>query len=248
MPGYQHVDRLAEYLVELRNETSLCLTNKQADTIIHLWESLDSRDKCRVVYAARHQERLLTGRFRTPKKPTATPGVESTTRCFLGASSAPAQWPNCCRLVECIFIKLCTLFPAPKRKKNKPGTESSWSQVLQAYRQIRQRVVGNARVMQETQIQLVEVNQSTLISWFHSRSKGQELSVLLQGTMIPPAIAVAEDPLPDARQLQAEPLPAHQEHQYHLPESTAGQAKTRQQATRTIKPKGHATGHRFFFL
>ncbi len=50
--------------------------------------------------------------------PTQTPGVESTTRSVLGTSSAPAQWPDCCRLVETIFIRLCTIHPSPKRQGN----------------------------------------------------------------------------------------------------------------------------------
>ncbi|XP_073728786.1 uncharacterized protein [Misgurnus anguillicaudatus] len=108
VPGFQHVDRLAEYLVELRKCTALSLTNQEAETIIGLWQNLDAFDKWRVVYRPRFKKRLLTGRFRTPKTPTRTPGVESTTRCVLGASSAPAQWPDCCRLVETIFIRLCT--------------------------------------------------------------------------------------------------------------------------------------------
>lgn len=87
------MDSLAVYLVGLRDQNSLCLSNLQANHIIELWESLDDRDKQQVVYAARHQERLLSGRFRTPKRPSKTPGVESTTHCMLGASSALTQWP-----------------------------------------------------------------------------------------------------------------------------------------------------------
>ncbi|MEQ2183259.1 hypothetical protein GOODEAATRI_030909 [Goodea atripinnis] len=70
VPGYQHVDGLAEYLVELREQISLCLTNLQADSITELWLRLDDEDKQQVVYAARHQDRLLIGRFGTPKKPS----------------------------------------------------------------------------------------------------------------------------------------------------------------------------------
>lgn len=135
------------------------------------------------MYAARHQKRLLSGRFKTPKKPTHTPGVESTTRCVLGASSAPAQWPDCCRLVETIFIRLCTIHPSPKRKGK--GTLSRWSLILQDYRRIRQLVLGNSLVMGGTSMQLVEVNQKTLIQWFNNRQKKQELSVLLQGIQLP---------------------------------------------------------------
>lgn len=34
-------------------------------------------------------------------------------------------------------------------------------------------------------MQLVEVNQKTLIQWFNNRQKKQELSVLLQGIQLP---------------------------------------------------------------
>ncbi|XP_073667611.1 uncharacterized protein [Paramisgurnus dabryanus] len=50
MPGFQHVDRLSEYLVELRKRTALSLTNQEAETIIGLWQNLDAFDKRRVVY------------------------------------------------------------------------------------------------------------------------------------------------------------------------------------------------------
>ncbi len=115
-PRISTCGQATEYLVELRGHTALSLTNQEANTIIALWQNLDDRDKKRVVYAAWHQKRLLSGCFRVLKMPTQTPGVESTTRSVLGTSSAPAQWPDCCRLVENIFIRLCTVHPSPKRK------------------------------------------------------------------------------------------------------------------------------------
>ena len=229
------MDRLAEYLVELRDQTSLCLSNQQAGAIVSLWDKLEEGDKQRVVYAARHQERLLSGRFRTPKKPSKTPGVESTTRCMLGASSSPAQWPDCCRLVESIFIRLCNIHQSPAKKGQR--ADSRWSLILRDYRKVRQLVVGNCRVMQGSEIQLVEVNQNTLIRWHNIRQKKQELSVLLQGTALPPALSESNEPLQEARVLPAAPTPAQQEHQYRLPQSTAGQAKQRQLPL-NIRPKG----------
>lgn len=237
VPGFQYVDRLAAYLVGLRDQTSLCLTNQQADTIIGLWKKLDDRDRQRVVYMARHQERLLSGRFRVPKKPSSTPGVESTTRCVLGAGSAPAQWPDCCRLVEAVFIRLCVLHPAPVRRGS--HTDSRWSLILRDYHNIRQLVVSNALVMQQTNMQLVMVNQTTLTQWHNKRQKRQEVSVLLQGTNLPEPPSTSEQPLPEARSLLPAPMVAQQEHQYRLPENTAGQARTRQRVScqQSIRPK-----------
>ncbi|XP_029687974.1 uncharacterized protein [Takifugu rubripes] len=214
-PGYQHVDSLGEYLVELREQTALFLNRQQTDTIISLWQNLQDYDKQQVVYAARHQGRLLSGRFRTPKKPSTTPGVESTTRCTLGASSVPAQWPDCCRLVENIFMRLCNLHPSPLKRGRK--TDLRWSLILRDYHRIRQLVTGNALVMQDTDIQLVEVNQNTLIQWHNQRQKGLELSVRLQGTVLPTALPVSAQPLQEARVLPAEPMQAREELQYQLP-------------------------------
>lgn len=226
--------------MELRSQTALCLSNSQASTIITMWKSLDENDKQRVVYAARHQVRLLSGRFRVPKKPSKTPGVESATRCMLGASSAPAQWPDCCRLVENIFIRLCDIHPSPVRKGK--GADSRWSLILRDYHKIRQLVLGNFLVMQGTEIQLVQVNQNTLIQWHNNRQKKQDLSVVLQGSAFPSALPESEEPLQEARVLPAAPMPARQEHQYRLPESTAGQAQQRQKASGQlpcpILPKG----------
>ncbi|XP_034447407.1 uncharacterized protein LOC117773013 [Hippoglossus hippoglossus] len=96
--------------------------------------------------------------------------------------------------------------------------------------------------MQGSEIQLVEVNQNTLIRWHNIRQKNQELSVLLQGTALPPALPESHEPLQEARVLPAAPTPARQEHQYRLPQSTAGQAKQRQmgsgQLPVNIRPKG----------
>ncbi|XP_056122518.1 uncharacterized protein LOC130100892 [Rhinichthys klamathensis goyatoka] len=63
LAGMDRVDELAEYLVELRNEKGLTLTNQQASTIVGLWQNLEQHDKDRISYAARHQERLLTANW-----------------------------------------------------------------------------------------------------------------------------------------------------------------------------------------
>ncbi|MCJ8733123.1 hypothetical protein PDJAM_G00219450 [Pangasius djambal] len=68
VPGMDRVDSLADYLVELRHQTSLTFSSQQVSEIVALWQNLLDFDKQRVVFAARHQERLTTGRFRSPKR------------------------------------------------------------------------------------------------------------------------------------------------------------------------------------
>ncbi|XP_052441064.1 uncharacterized protein LOC127979568 [Carassius gibelio] len=238
IPGMDRVDALAECLVELRTQTSLTLTNQQVATIVGLWQNLDKFDKDRVAYAARHQDRLLTGRFRSPKKKAVfTPGVDSTKRCVLGSSGSPAQWPNCCRLVEMIFIRLCNIHRSPKKQRTE--CLSRWDLILRDYRKIRQLILSNGTVMSDTTLQLVEVNQRTLTTWHNNRLKGQEVSLLLQGLDLPEARPVALDVLPPARvQPVVPPQYSHQLHTYQMPPDTAGQAKTK---FRKIAPSATCT-------
>ncbi|KAJ8364297.1 hypothetical protein SKAU_G00131280 [Synaphobranchus kaupii] len=139
VPGMDRVDSLAEYLVGLRTETGQTLNNQQASTIIALWQNLLPYGQQRVAYAAL-LVRLKTGRFRcSKKKPDFTPGVESMTRCVLASTGSPAQWPNSCRLVESIFVKLCDIHKSPKKQGNYALTR--WTLILRDYSKIRQLVL-----------------------------------------------------------------------------------------------------------
>ncbi|XP_035858117.1 uncharacterized protein LOC116056487 [Sander lucioperca] len=227
IPGLERVDELAEYLVELRTQSNLVLSPQQVATIISLWQNLEQFDKDRVNYAARRQDRLVTGKFRSSKKKAAfTPGVNSTKRCVLGSSGSPAQWPNCSRLVEMTYVRLCNIHRSPKNKGT--ASLSKWDLVLRDYRKIRQLILSNSEVMQHTTLQLVEVNQRMLITWHNERRKGQEVSALLQGLQLPVARPVTFDTLPPARvQPVTPPQYSHQIHAYKWPPNTAEQVKTK---------------------
>ncbi|KAM4562525.1 uncharacterized protein PAE49_010963 [Odontesthes bonariensis] len=236
IPGMDRVDSLAEYLVGLRTETGQTMSNQQASTIVALWQNLLPYDQQRVAYAARHQVRLTTGRFRCSKKrPEFTPGVESTTRCVLASSGSPAQWPDCSRLVESICVKLCNIHKSPKKQ----GTSSltRWTLILTDYSKIRQLVLGNATVMQSTTLQLFDINQTTLTQWHNKRLKRQDSGILLQGVNLPDSVPIAARPLPLAQvRPPAVPPRPGPHHQYHLPRSTVGQAvdKRRSAAQRQL--------------
>ncbi|CAL8318211.1 unnamed protein product [Merluccius merluccius] len=228
------VDSLAEHLVELRNQPSLALTNQQVSDIVVLWQNLLQYDKQRVVFAARFQTRLDTGRFRSFKKRQEfTPGVESVKRHALTTTAPLAQWPDCCRLVEAIFIRLCAIHRSPKKRGT--GTVSRWDLVLEDYRRIRQRILANGAVMQQTTMQLVDVSHTTLVQWHNKRVKRQDSTVVMQGLDLPSRLSVATDPLPSAniRPLSAPPHPGPA-HQYHLPSSTVGQAQVKRKAVPTF--------------
>ena len=181
------------------------------------------------MYAARHQRTLLTGCFKVPKQRSDfTPGVDSTKRCVLGSKGSPAQWPNCSRLIEAIFLRLCEIHKSPRKQ----GTQSlsRWYLMIQDYRRIRQLLLGNGVVMGQTTLQPFEVNQTTVIQWHNKRLKGQEVGLLLKGMQLPVARPLAGDPLLPANVQPVVPVQHHHPHQlhtYYMPANTAGQAKTR---------------------
>ncbi|XP_072533111.1 uncharacterized protein [Salminus brasiliensis] len=207
IPGFHHVERLADQLVELRNLTTVTLTNQQVRTIIDLWQNLDSWDKQWIVYVALHKDQLTTGHFQSPEKEdNLTPGIENTTRCTLQASSS--THPDCCRLVEAIFVRLCNIHSSPSKKDEE--TMTHWTLILQDYRKIRELLLGNGAVMQATSLQLVEVNQNALIQWHSHRIKDQGLTELLKEDLSP-SLPEAQNPPMQARTLPIEPT-QHQEH------------------------------------
>ncbi|KAI9546094.1 hypothetical protein NQZ68_030681 [Dissostichus eleginoides] len=216
MAGMDRVDSLAECLVGLRNQLTMVLTNQQVSNIVALWQNLLDYDKQRVVFAARHQSRLDTGRFRSPKKRQEfTPGVE-----------------NCCRLIEAIFVRLCVIHRSPRKRGT--GTVSRWDLILEDYRKIRCRILSNGTVMQQTTLQLVDVSHTTLVQWHNKRVKREDNALVLQGLVLPSRLPVASDPLPPAnvRPQSAAPQSGVAYH-YILPSSTVGQAKLKRKASPT---------------
>ncbi|KAK7907602.1 hypothetical protein WMY93_016214 [Mugilogobius chulae] len=213
IPGIDKVDNLAKYLVELRTQTSLTLRSQQVIDIVGLWENMEDYDKQRIVFAARHQTRLIKGRFKCPKRREEfTPGVDSVKRHALTTTAPLAQWPDCSRLTELIFIRLCTIYRSPKKKGN--GTVSRWDLIMEDYRKIRRLIVGNMSVMTMTNLQLVDISHTTLVQWHNKRVKRQDNTVLMQGLTFPVVCLILAPP-------------PGQPHQYNLPSSTVGQAKVK---------------------
>lgn len=83
-------------------------------------------------------------------------------RCFIGAHS-PAQWPDCNRVVEAIFTRLCALYSNAVRFDR--VKVSRFTMVVDAYKHIRECILTNAKVMSETTIQLPELNAATVTQW-----------------------------------------------------------------------------------
>ncbi|KAK5605738.1 hypothetical protein CRENBAI_006887 [Crenichthys baileyi] len=199
-PGYQHVLKLAKALVEVRSLNGL--SERRVDRLISLWQRLSERDKQRLAYPSRFQERQVKG--------------HKYHLCILGVNSGPANWPDTSRLVEAICSQLCRLHPAATRVRGVMRTR--WSLIHADYVSVRETVLASPRLMAQTTIQLFELNQRTISQWFTRRQKEWERSVLEQGVSIVPAPAVAEQPLLPAKELSLVRVGQGQPFAYNLPE------------------------------
>ncbi|XP_057187565.1 uncharacterized protein LOC130552902 [Triplophysa rosa] len=224
-PGYDHVVRLANSLVDLRSKGFI--TQQKVDEIVTLWDKLSEDDKGALIYPARHRERLVKGRFKVShSKTNVTPGADSLKRCFLGEGSGPAQWPNASRLVEAVCLALCRIYPA---SQTVAGVRvNRWAAILRDYRIIRDVVLDSPRLMAETKLQLFELNQQTLSQWHNARIKKQESEVLQQGIRTFASPLVASEPLPPVLFKHVEPVRhGHPAYEFDIPADASGQAAQR---------------------
>ena len=84
-------------------------------------------------------------------------------RAMVGGNSGPATHVDASPLVEAICVKLEATHHSPLRRNGK--NVSRWRLILDKYHNIRNLVTLHDRLMNATNIQLYEVNQTTLLTW-----------------------------------------------------------------------------------
>nr|XP_026695572.1 uncharacterized protein LOC113475553 [Ciona intestinalis] len=225
---YEKVEQLADYLVELCAEQSQAISTCHAEHIVCLWNNLSDYDRKPTQFAPRHRTKLSRGTFKSQKgNPSTTSGVaglDSLRRGFLSGGE-PAQWPDCNRYSDCIMRRLCERYPSSKTENGK--RVDRWMLVSRAYLRIRTAVISCQLVMNNTKMQLVPVNQTTLKQWWNRIEKEQEVATVVQGVRLFAPSMAAEEQLPAAR-LQPAPLPVFQTEELLpmplvLPESSQAQ-------------------------
>ena len=82
---------------------------------------------------------------------------------MVGGNSSPATHVNASPLVEAICVKLEATYHSPQRCNGK--SVSRWRIILDKYHNIRNLVTLHDRLMNATNIQLYELNQTTLLTW-----------------------------------------------------------------------------------
>ncbi|XP_041858769.1 proteoglycan 4-like [Melanotaenia boesemani] len=130
-----------------------------------------------------------------------------------------------------------------------PGVESTkrdsrYTVVVRAYKNIRECVITNARLMSETTIQLPEVNAATVSQRYCRQCKAQERDILKQGIPAQQAPMAAPAKLPAA--LQKGQTVAFgtlaQPHLFVLPPNTAGQAQLKGRPQHQAPPQQFVPG------
>ncbi|XP_065939336.1 uncharacterized protein [Magallana gigas] len=223
MSGMQPVHDLADYLLQLRT-----LTRTQQEQLVVLWDNLEPQDQRPAVFQSGTRS-SPKGRFmasKTGKSPVKA-NVEKTKRSFVGTGTGPASYPDANRYMEALVKRLTEVYPSAIRRPDAP-TITRWSLIQAAYNRIREVVMEDPRVSALTGIQLLPLNQATLILWDRRRQARQEEVVLSQGIEISDPPVTAPQPLPPPLSkpatLVTSSAPAHR---YQLPPNTAGQSRVR---------------------
>ncbi|XP_036795757.1 SH3 and multiple ankyrin repeat domains protein 1 [Oncorhynchus mykiss] len=119
LPGYQHVCRLARGLVGVRNRQGL--SDRRVDGLVALWLALPDLDKPRLIYPARHQERIVQGRFKATKgKSSIVLGKDSASPLSPSLQPSPSVQPS--PAPPCSPTPPCS--PAPPCSQAPPSTTS----------------------------------------------------------------------------------------------------------------------------
>ena len=79
-------------------------------------------------------------------------------RCFLSSIWGPAQSPACSGILEVVIVQLCQIHPSDVTVQGK--TVSRWQKILSSFAKIGRLVLSSSRVMEETNLQLPDINQS----------------------------------------------------------------------------------------
>lgn len=83
---------------------------------------------------------------------------------MVGGNSGPATSVDASPLVEAICLKLESICHSPQKVKGRK-TVSRWKVILDKYHHIRNLVTLHDRLMATTNLQLYELNQTTLLTW-----------------------------------------------------------------------------------
>ena len=135
-------------------------------------------------------------------------------------------------------LNLCNKHPQPRKERGETGKTiytSRWKLILAEYHGIRARLLNSSTILNQTNLVLFHINETTLTRWFKDTARMEEIKTLLQGLQIPaPPPNEASEPLPAARvRPSSPPNVVVEQFSFTDPVDTTGQAKVR---NRTSSP------------
>ena len=105
--------------------------------------------------------------------------------------------------------------------------KSRWRLIISEYNSIRARLL-NSPVLEDTNLMLYSINETTLIKWFKNEVRRDEITLLMQGLSPPQQPLCAAESLPPAQELSASPGPPPvNPHIITEPEDTTGRVRSR---------------------
>ena len=154
------MDRLARTLIDIKG---LSVTNTQVREIKDLYNDLLPFDRKPVTFALRPLK-PARGRFARSKYRVGNTEVDHVKRCFLSAGS-PSCSPGKSRLVEAICLNLLERYPQAKTVVGASSKcyTSRWKLIISAYTGIRARLCNSYKLLEETNIHLFNINETTLV-------------------------------------------------------------------------------------
>ncbi|XP_039655399.1 uncharacterized protein LOC120558453 [Perca fluviatilis] len=242
IPGWEAVDALAGYLVSL-NRTITALSNSEIVEILRLYSSLDPIDKSPTKYSMKSKKKTLSGPWRASRKRSGSaPGQQAAERLFMVHGQA-AQRPDLNRISECVALRLYKEFREARNrpKDNKGKTFAIPQSIVMTYSHIKQLIEDCKDILDNTNILLVTINNTTVSSWLQDRQKRTDRDSLLQGVQLPQQVHLAEESLLEARDLPSEPVQrANTVMEFQEPENREGEAVIRKRrCARAVFPTVH---------
>ena len=239
IPGWDKVDRLARALMKVKG---ISLSDEQTKTIGTLYNDLDEFDKKPIQFES-VVRKAPRGRFASKKhQKSCVPGIVQMKRCFF-AGAFPALSPSRSRLVEAICIYLCEEISSASTKQNIDGSRnyhSRWRLILKSYNTIRARLFNSRTLMDQTNLTLFNINETTLRLWFKEKTRREEVLMLLQGRELPGKLTCTSSNLPEP---QAPPvdLQGHPSERFCFPEpeDRSGLAKLAFRKKKTSETSSH---------
>ncbi|XP_070539244.1 uncharacterized protein [Ptychodera flava] len=198
IPGYEQVEDLAEFLVQL-DSVHQPLSDEQAAWLIQLWKKLDECDRNSTCFSPHYRTEQTQSRSKEVSYTAADVGTNE--RWSLRQHTGTVEWPDCNRYVECLTAKLCERYPSTKEIDG--TTHPKFPLVYKAYKHIQGTVLDNAAVMKETSIQLSEINETTISQWYNKTPRCLEPDMFKKGVSLPTSVPSTSVALNDGR---AKPL------------------------------------------